>query len=144
MEGPSRRTLLSASGALGAFGALSLASPARARTLWTWAPSGSVAGEGAGIDPEWVWDEEADPVLASVIERGDVPSVNEALRRWTRNDQAPPAGLPSDLRDFIEEARRLPSWADRDKLERAAAFNESRGLYLNPVSYTHLTLPTKA
>ena len=33
--------------------------------------------------------------------------------------------------DFIERARQLPAWADRRKLERAAEFNKSRGLYLN-------------
>ncbi|MEU8654208.1 oxygenase MpaB family protein [Streptomyces sp. NPDC048737] len=131
MDGLSRRRMLFASGALGAFGALSAASPASARSLWTWAPSGSVAGKGAGLDPEWVWDEEADQLVASVIQRGDVPQVNEALRTWTRNDQPLPAGLPTDLRDFMERARRLPSWADRNKLETAADFNKSRGLYLN-------------
>ena len=123
--------MLLAGGALGAFAALSAASPARARSLWTWSPSGSVAGTGAGLDPEWVWDEEADPVLAAVLERGDVPAVNAALRTWTRNDQPLPDGLPADLRDFMETARRLPDWADRDKLETAARFNESRGFYLN-------------
>ncbi|MFH8346625.1 oxygenase MpaB family protein [Streptomyces sp. NPDC018045] len=131
MDGLSRRRVLGASGALGAFGALSLASPARARSLWTWAPSGSVAGKGAGLDPDWVWDEEADPVLAAVIQRGDVPKVNEALRKWTRNNQPLPPGLPADLRDFMEKARQLPPWADRRKLETAAGFNKSRGIYLN-------------
>ncbi|WP_159325996.1 oxygenase MpaB family protein [Streptomyces tendae] len=131
MDGLSRRRVLFAGGALGAFGALSLASPAHARSLWTWAPSGSVAGKGAGLDPEWVWDEEVDQLVAAVIERGDVPKVNEALRTWTRNDQPLPTGLPTDLRDFMEKARQLPAWADRDKLERAAEFNKSKGLYLN-------------
>ncbi|MFC7811749.1 oxygenase MpaB family protein [Streptomyces olivaceus] len=131
MEEFSRRRMLFASGALGAFGVLGAASSARARSLWTWSPNGSVAGRGAGLDPEWVWDEEADPVLAAVIERGDVPKANEALRKWTRNDQPLPSGLPADLRDFMERARQLPSWADRGRLETAAEFNKSRGLYLN-------------
>ncbi|MFE9680973.1 oxygenase MpaB family protein [Streptomyces sp. NPDC006285] len=131
MDGLSRRRMLFTSGALGAFGALSAASPASARSLWTWAPGGSVAGTGAGLDPEWVWDEQADQLVAAVIDRGDVPRVNEALRTWTRNDQPLPTALPADLRAFIDSARRLPSWADRNKLETAAKFNESRGLYLN-------------
>src|SRR5690606_34950458 len=42
-----------------------------------------------------------------------------------------PDGLPADLRDFMEHARQLPPWADHEKLERAAEFNKSRGLYLN-------------
>ncbi|MET9594315.1 oxygenase MpaB family protein [Streptomyces sp. NPDC006516] len=131
MDGLSRRKMLLAGGALGAVGALSAASPAGARPLWTWAPSASVAGTGEGLDPEWVWDDEVDRLMASVIDRGDVPKVNESLRTWTRNDQALPAGLPQDVRDFMEKARQLPSWADRNKLETAAAFNKSRGFYLN-------------
>ncbi|MEU4048349.1 oxygenase MpaB family protein [Streptomyces olivaceus] len=129
MEDFSRRRMLFASGALGAFGVLGAASSARARSLWTWSPNGSVAGRGAGLDPEWVWDEEADPVLAAVIERGDVPKANEALREWTRNDQPLPSGLPADLRDFMEEARRLPSWADEKKLAAAAQFTKKKGIY---------------
>lgn len=131
MDGLDRRTMLITGGALGALGALGMASPAHARSLWTWSPSGSVAGTGAGLDPEWVWDTEADPVVAAVLDRGEVAQVNDALRSWTRNDQPLPSALPGDLRDFMEKARRLPSWADRSRLETAATFNESRGFYLN-------------
>ncbi|MEV6263525.1 oxygenase MpaB family protein [Streptomyces sp. NPDC051784] len=130
MDGLSRRRMLVAGGALGAVGALGAASPASARSLWTWSPSGSVAGTGAGLDPEWVWDEEADPVLAAVIDRGDVPRVNTLLKRWTRNDQPVPSGLPGDLREFMEHARQMPSWADKAKLDRAALFNKTKGIYV--------------
>ncbi|MCY1649715.1 hypothetical protein ACM9HD_32770 [Streptomyces sp. JAC25] len=73
-----------------------------------------MAGTGVGVDPEYVWDEEADPVLAAVIDRGEVPAVNALLKQWTRNDQALPGELPGDLREFMEHARRMPSWADSD------------------------------
>ncbi|MFJ7215648.1 oxygenase MpaB family protein [Amycolatopsis sp. NPDC098790] len=126
----SRRKMLVSGGALGALGALSIASPAQA-LAWTWAPSGSVAGNGAGADPRWVWDEQADPVSAALLDRGEVPAVNELLRTWTRNDQPLPDGLPEHLRAFMEQARQLPAWADHGKLEMAAEFNKSRGLYLN-------------
>ncbi|MEU6537169.1 oxygenase MpaB family protein [Streptomyces sp. NPDC047000] len=129
MDGLSRRKMLFTGGALGALGALSAASPAQARSLWTWSPSGSVAGTGAGLDPQWVWDEEADPVLAAVLDRGDVPAVNAALRTWTRNDQPLPDGLPADLRSFMEQARRLPDWADPGKLQAAAQFTKKKGIY---------------
>ncbi|MFJ8648567.1 oxygenase MpaB family protein [Streptomyces sp. NPDC093546] len=129
MDELSRRKMLLAGGALGALGALGMASPARARTLWTWSPSGSVAGSGAGTDPEWVWDEEADPLLAAVIDRGDVPKVNQLLRSWTRNDQPLPDGLPPDLRDFMERARRLPPWAEQSKLDAGARFTKKKGIY---------------
>ncbi|NGN66036.1 DUF2236 domain-containing protein [Streptomyces sp. A7024] len=117
MDEPSRRRVLKAGGALGALGALAVALPAQARA--------------AGADPRWVWDEEADPLVAALLDRGDVPKVNELLWDWKRNDQPLPAGLPADLRDFMEQARRLPSWAERGKLETAAEFNKTRGLYLN-------------
>ncbi|MGV9881332.1 oxygenase MpaB family protein [Streptomyces sp. NPDC003006] len=130
MDRLSRRDMLMAGGALGALGALGAATPAQARTPWTWSPKGSVAGSGAGADPRWVWDAEADPLVASLLDRGDVPKVNKLLRAWTKNGQPLPAGLPSDLRDFMERARRLPSWADRGKLATAVEFNEKRGLYL--------------
>ncbi|MEK8174297.1 hypothetical protein NKH77_50720 [Streptomyces sp. M19] len=93
-NGFSRRRLLTAGGALGAFGAIGLATPASARSLWTWSPSASVAGTGAGIDPEWVWDEEADPVLADVIERGDVPGST----RRSRSGPATTSPCPTDSR----------------------------------------------
>jgi endo-cleaving rubber dioxygenase len=133
MEEFNRRKVLISGGALGALGALGLAAPAQARALaaWTWAPSSSVAGSGAGVDPRWVWDAEADPLVASLLDRGAVPEVNRLLREWTRNDQPLPRGLPDDLRSFIEQARQLPSWADPGKLDAAAEFTKSRGLYLN-------------
>ncbi|MFD4668582.1 oxygenase MpaB family protein [Lentzea sp. NPDC058450] len=131
MDGLSRRNMLIAGGALGALGALGMASPALARTPWTWEPAGSVAGTGQGADPNWVWDDEADQLLAAVIDRGDVPRINPLLRTWTRNDQPLPTGLPADVRDFMERARLLPGWADQGKLDVAARFNVSRGFYLN-------------
>ena len=124
MQELSRRTLLSG-GAIGALAAVGV--PASA---WSWAPSGSVGGTGAGLDPRWVWDDKADPLVASLIERGDVPRVNALLRTWKTNNQPLPAGLPADLRDFVQDARRMPSWADRGKLTTAVKFNEKRGLYL--------------
>lgn len=122
-----RRNVLRAGGALGTLGALTLAAPGPA---WSWAPSGSVAGFGPGADPRWVWDDVADPLIADVIERGDTAAVNAALRTWTKNGQALPAGLPADVRDFMEQARALPAWADPGKLADSFQFNTKRGLYL--------------
>ncbi|MFD0855482.1 oxygenase MpaB family protein, partial [Actinomadura adrarensis] len=92
--------------------------------------AGSVAGAGDGADPRGVWDPEADEIVAGLIDRGQVPWVNMLLRTWIKNGQPLPLGLPSELRDFMERARRLPSWADRGKLATAVDFNEKRGLYL--------------
>ncbi|MEV6276315.1 oxygenase MpaB family protein [Nocardia sp. NPDC051832] len=129
MDKFSRRNAIKVGGALGALGTLAAVSPARAQP-WTWSPQGSVAGDGTGIDPLTVWDAEADPVVAGLIDRGEVPRVNELLRTWTRNGQPLPAGLPGELRDFMEYARQLPHWTDRGKLATAVEFNKKRGLYL--------------
>ncbi|HWJ82313.1 MAG TPA: oxygenase MpaB family protein [Nocardioides sp.] len=127
MEPLSRRSMLLGGSALGAVGALGLVLPAPA---WSWSPTGSVLGTGTGADPRWVWDDQADPVVAALFERGEVDRVNELLAGWTHNDQPLPAGLPDDLVAFIEQARRLPSWADPAKLDRVFSFYERRGLYL--------------
>nr|WP_042191150.1 oxygenase MpaB family protein [Kibdelosporangium sp. MJ126-NF4]CEL19877.1 FIG00816166: hypothetical protein [Kibdelosporangium sp. MJ126-NF4]CTQ97101.1 FIG00816166: hypothetical protein [Kibdelosporangium sp. MJ126-NF4] len=123
MDGLNRRRMM----VVGAGGALGLVASGQP---WAWAASGSVASTGTGADPRWVWDEEADPVVAAVLERGDVPKVNTLLRTWTRNDQPVPSGLPSDLRDFMEQARRLPPWADQSKTDTAAEFHKVRMFYI--------------
>ena len=122
-----RRGFLIGGSALGAVGALGVVSPAQA---WTWSPAGSVIGTGTGADPRHVWDDESDAVVASLFERDQVDRVNELLADWTHNDQPLPAGLPPELAEFLEGARRLPSWTDSAKLERAFDFYERRGLYL--------------
>lgn len=121
----SRRQLLVTGGALGVAGALAGAHPA-----WSWSPTGSVIGTGTGADPHYVWDAEADPVVAGIIERGETNAVNTKLKTWTKNGQALPSGLPADLVAFIENARKLPTWTDQNKLKTATAFNQKRGLYL--------------
>ncbi|MFD4352417.1 oxygenase MpaB family protein [Nocardia sp. NPDC058519] len=129
MDGLNRRNALKAGGMLGVVGTIGLGATARAAP-WTWSPEGSVAGSGSGADPLTVWDPEADELVAGLIDRGEVPKINEQLRTWTKNGQALPAGLPSELRDFMEYARRLPQWTDQGKLDTAIAFNKKRGLYL--------------
>jgi endo-cleaving rubber dioxygenase len=126
MGGLSRRVVLRGS-AVGAVGALGIVAPVPA---WSWPASGSVAGFGAGVDPRYLWDAEADPVVRRLFERGEVDRVNELLATWRFNDQPLPAGLPTDLRAFLEKGRRLPTWVDQGKLDRAFKFYERRGLYL--------------
>ncbi|GAA1232957.1 oxygenase MpaB family protein [Prauserella halophila] len=130
MEGLSRRKALLAGGTLGAVGALGMAAPASARALWTWSPRGSVAGAGVGADPRTVWDPDVDRVISALLDQGGVSQVNELLRTWITNDQPLPSGFPDDVRELMEHARQLPSWADHDKLAQAHDFNRRRGLYL--------------
>lgn len=53
-----------------------------------------------------------------------------ALRQWTRNGDALPADLPGYVREFMEEARRLPGWVDQSDLEAGFTFTTKRGTYL--------------
>lgn len=127
MTALSRRSLILGGTALGAVGALGIVSPAHA---WTWSSTGSVLGSGTGADPRQVWDDEADALVAGLFERGEVDLVNDLLAGWTRNAQPLPAGLPEDLRAFLERERQLPAWADQQKLDQVFSFYERRGLYL--------------
>ncbi len=119
-------------GAIGAMGALNACAPAPDPNSpgWTWSPEGSIPGTGTGADPTTLWDPQADELVRSLLDRGLVHDVNYKLKKWTKNGQALPDGLPADLVEFIEEARKLPPWADPAKLVAAADFNQRRGLYL--------------
>ncbi|MEA2125058.1 MAG: endo-cleaving rubber dioxygenase, partial [Solirubrobacteraceae bacterium] len=79
----SRRRFIGAGAALGA----GLYVPG-----WSWAGAQSVAGIGGATPPWQVWDDEADPIIAAVIDRGEVAAVNALLRGWTKNAQPLPAG----------------------------------------------------
>lgn len=118
--------MLLGGGTLGAVGAMGIVAP----QAWSWSSVGSVIGTGTGVDPRWVWDAKADPLVASLFERGEIDRVNELLAGWTHNDEPLPAGLPEDLRAFLESERQLPAWADQAKLTRVFDFYERRGLYL--------------
>ena len=127
MKQLNRRAVLRATGTIGAAGALATLTQA---TPWTWAPANSIPGVGTGADPRTIFDDEADQVIARVIDSGKVVEVNNLLNQWRTNSQPLPAGLPPELRDFIEHARQLPSWTDRGKLAAAVRFNQRRGTYL--------------
>ncbi|MFJ3670406.1 oxygenase MpaB family protein [Streptomyces sp. NPDC090106] len=124
MENLSRRRALTLGAALGLVGV------AGGTKAWAWPASASVAGAGAGTDPEYVWDSAVDPVMAAVIENGQVPAVNTAIKDWVNNGDALPTGLPTDLAAHLRQANALPSWADTAKLTRAADFNRRRDTYL--------------
>ena len=129
--GLNRRDALRVGGGfVGAAGALALGARTARAQPWTWSPSGSVLGSGQGADPMTVWDAEADPVIADVMDHADVHQVNKLLATWVKNDQPIPAGLPKNLADFMEYARQLPSWADQGKLANSFQFTQKRGTYL--------------
>ncbi len=124
MTSMSRRNVLSLGAALGLTGAL-----APSGAAWSWAPSGSIAGSGTGVDPQQVWDDELDQIMAGVIDAGQVPAINAAYAGWVNNSDAVPAGLPPQLRTFLQRSTRLPAWADVAKLRRAADYNRRKDTY---------------
>ncbi|MDX3433253.1 oxygenase MpaB family protein [Streptomyces sp. ME01-18a] len=122
MQNLNRRSVLSLGVALGLAG---VGSPARA-----WAATGGVTGAAAGTGPEWIWDEAADPLMASMLTRGHVPAINTAWASWVNNNDPLPGGLPAEFTAYLGQVNRLPSWADPAKLTRAADFNRRRDTYL--------------
>ncbi|MGN0063839.1 MAG: hypothetical protein ACI379_06325 [Nocardioides sp.] len=110
----SRRNMLTLGAALGLSTALTPTTPA-----WSWAPAGSIAGAGTGADPAYVWDDEIDQIMATLIDRGQVGATNTAMRRWVNNNDTVPAEIPADLRDWLVRKTRLPDWADRSLLLRS-------------------------
>lgn len=126
MEMINRRQVLRTTGVASAVAAFSAATP----RSWSWSSAGSLAGTSTTIDPSTVWDEPADQLVGALLDRGDVPAVNAALAGWRLNSDPLPNGLPAEVADFITSARQLPAWADTAQLERAAAFNKRRGMYL--------------
>ncbi|WP_231855463.1 oxygenase MpaB family protein [Tsukamurella pseudospumae] len=84
-------------------------------------------------DSRTTWDPECDALMKSVLERGDVDRTNRALAQWTTNSQPVPDGMPSDVRDFIEEARKLPEWLDARLMKGADTFYTTRSFYLSTI-----------
>ncbi|MFJ6518292.1 oxygenase MpaB family protein [Streptomyces filamentosus] len=121
MENLSRRKALSLGVALGLVG---VTDPVRA-----WA-STAPAAPAAGTGPEWLWDELADPLMASMLDRGHVPAINTAWASWVNNDDPLPSGLPAEFAAYLGRVNVLPDWADPVKLARAADFNRRRDTYL--------------
>lgn len=88
------------------------------------------AGTVAGSDPWWIWDDEVDRLLAGLLDSGQVPAVNTAMRSWLNNNDPLPSGLPADLAGYLQKVNKLPSWADHAKLRLAADFNRRKDTYL--------------
>ncbi|WP_243060646.1 oxygenase MpaB family protein [Nocardioides sp. SR21] len=122
-----RRGVLTLGAALGLTGVASAAHPPAA---WSWSPTGSVLGTGSGVDPQWVWDDTIDRIMASVVQNGQVPAVNEAILPWVDNNDPLPTGLPPELAAYLGDAVKMPAWADMTKLRRAADFNRRKDTYL--------------
>ncbi|MDW4573137.1 oxygenase MpaB family protein [Microbacterium sp. M3] len=135
MTDVNRRSVLTLGAALGLAGAVvpkaaSATTGAVSERSWTWAPSQSVVGSGSGVDPQWVWDDEIDQIIATITDSGQTAQVNAAMDGWVNNWQPVPAGLPPEISGWLNGHMQLPAWADRTKLRRAADFNRRKDTYL--------------
>ncbi|MEU8663122.1 oxygenase MpaB family protein [Actinoplanes philippinensis] len=124
MQNLSRRGVLTLGAALGLAG---VAAPSPA---WAWSSAGSIAATDTITDPWGVWDDATDPLLASLLQNGQIPAVNTAFETWVNNGDALPGGVPAALTTWLQTHNRLPSWADQAKLDRAAQFNKRMSMYL--------------
>src|SRR5688500_17571048 len=94
MNNLNRRSVLSLGVALGLVSAVG-AVPAAA------------APAAAGTDPWWTWDDEVDRLLAGLLNNGQVPAVNTAMRSWVNNNDALPSGLPTELSAYLQRENAL-------------------------------------
>jgi len=124
MENLSRRRILTLGAALGLAG---VAAPSKA---WAWSSANSIAATDTVTDPWSVWDDATDPLVASLLDNGQIPAVNTAFQSWVNNGDALPAGLPAGLVTYLQQVNTLPSWADTAKLAAAAKFNKRMSMYL--------------
>jgi hypothetical protein len=124
MENLSRRRVLTIGAALG------LTTVVGVPKAWAWSSAGSIAATDTVTDPWQVWDDATDPLVASLLDNGQIPAVNTAFASWVNNGDALPVGLPADLTAYLKQVNTLPSWADQTKLKAAAAFNKRMSMYL--------------
>jgi hypothetical protein len=124
MQNLSRRRVLTLGAALGLVG---VADPSRA---WAWSSADSIAATDTVTDPWSVWDDATDPLVASLLDAGQIPAVNTAFESWVDNGDQLPSGLPAGLVAYLRQVNTLPSWADPAKLAAAAQFNKRMSMYL--------------
>lgn len=123
-----RRSVLSLGAVLGLGGTVGTAGTAS--PAWSWSPTGSVLGSGSGLDPQWVWDDQIDRIMANLVSNGRTAQINDAMRNWVYNWQPVPSALPTELRSYLNDAMKLPSWASMTKLRIAANFQRRVDGYL--------------
>lgn len=83
-----------------------------------------------------VGDPPADRLVAELYAAGQTAAVNRLLTSLLRNDQPPPASLPSSVSDFLAQSAALPSWADPEQIRVGQRAFMERG----PVCLTALSL----
>lgn len=108
-----RRNVLSLGTALG------LGAAVAPGAAWAWDSKGSIAANsyaGQTNDPNWVWDDEIDAIMADLITNKQVARTNAAMERWVNNNDAVPSEIPEPLRGWLADNAKLPDWADKNML----------------------------
>jgi len=78
-----------------------------------------------------VGDPPADSAVAVLLRNREVDAVHLLMRTLTENEDPPPEALPGVVREFVERADGLPSWADTAKIQAGrAVFERNRAAIL--------------
>jgi hypothetical protein len=93
------------------------------------------------LDPlRHVCDPPADDAVRVVFESG-VGAVNELMRALVTNDGVPADNLPKAVQDFLHATGQLPSWTDRELIQRSERFFGRWGMPLVVATF-HAALPS--
>lgn len=75
-------------------------------------------------------DPVAEAVVAEIFNQGYAQNVNALMLQLIENDQLPPDGLPSAVKDYLNNQFDLPKWADQDKLQIAEELFADQGMLI--------------
>ncbi|HYF94705.1 MAG TPA: oxygenase MpaB family protein [Symbiobacteriaceae bacterium] len=81
-------------------------------------------------------DPQADRVVAELAARGELARVRRLLETLLHSDQAVPEELPEAAVRWLEQTGDLPSWVNRRRLERGAAFFAEHGVLVSLILAT--------
>ncbi len=69
----------------------------------------------------------ADEVVAIVIQSGGLEAFDQMIRHLVNNRDVIPDSLPQIVRDFFEQTKILPDWADQEKIDQGEQVFELYG-----------------
>jgi hypothetical protein len=83
-----------------------------------------------------VGDPIPDQIIAELDRDGQIDAVNRIMRELVTNDQQIPEELPDNIEFWLRDTAALPDWADRARLDRAAALFEEHGVTISLILAT--------
>ena len=85
-------------------------------------------------------DPAADTVFSKLLSEGDIDKTNAVLRLLVQNDNSLSGNVPPILKAFLVANSALPTWADKNKIQRAQEMFTSQGAFFGLVLMS-LSLP---